>query len=178
MKRYFLFAVLALGISACGGGATEGETNENSNTQAAESQEMESEEMQSEQKEVPKEVTVKLYTVGETMQTMQYEPNKIEVPAGAEVTLILQNKAKSEAMIHNAVIIEAGKQSSVTDAALEAGPDQEYLPESGAIIAATKLANPGETVEVTFTAPEKKGTYQYICTYPGHTSMKGVMLVQ
>jgi hypothetical protein len=41
----------------------------------------------------------------------------------------------------------------------------------------TPLAKPGETSDVTFTAPEP-GTYPYICTVPGHyLMMKGVLTV-
>lgn len=124
------------------------------------------------------EVEVKLYTVGEDMKTMTFEPSRIEVPARATIHLVLMNNAKSEAMIHNAVVIFPGKQMEVVEAALKAGPEKEYIPETKEIIAHTSLAKPGETVKVTFQAPEKEGTYQYICTYPGHTRMKGVLIVR
>jgi uncharacterized cupredoxin-like copper-binding protein len=39
------------------------------------------------------------------------------------------------------------------------------------------LAKPGESSEVTFTAPEP-GKYPYICTVPGHyMMMKGVLTI-
>ena len=123
-------------------------------------------------------VTLNLTTTGETMTDMAYDPKRLSVPAGAEVTLILENKATAEAMIHNAVIIEAGKQAEVAEIGLAAGPDNGYVGESEFIIAATALANPGETVEIVFTAPSEPGTYQYICTYPGHTAMKGILMVK
>jgi azurin len=42
------------------------------------------------------------------------------------------------------------------------------------VIAHTPMAKPGETTEVTFTAPAA-GTYPFICTVPGHYMlMKGV----
>lgn len=179
MKRYFLLAILAVGFTACsegGSSSSKESTNEEEVTTGNAEQKVEEEkEMKA---ETPDEVTLELYTVGETMQTMQFEPTKLSVPAGAKVTLTLNNKASAEAMIHNAVIIKAGKQDAVIEAGLEAGPDMEYVPEHPAVVAATDLATPGETVEITFTAPEKKGTYQYICTYPGHSAMKGVLLVK
>jgi len=43
----------------------------------------------------------------------------------------------------------------------------------------TEVAKPGETVEVTFTAPEEPGAYTYLCTYPGHwATMQGTMRVE
>ena len=37
---------------------------------------------------------------------------------------------------------------------------------------------PGNSVEVTFTAPSTPGDYPYICTVPGHFyMMKGIMKV-
>lgn len=124
------------------------------------------------------EVEVSVDAIGETMTTMAYSPERIEVPAGSVVNLTLNNTAESAAMIHNLVVIKAGKQTEVSEAALAAGSSADYIPENENIIAATPLAQPGETVTVTFNAPDKPGTYQFICTYPGHTAMKGVFLVK
>ena len=48
------------------------------------------------------------------------------------------------------------------------------------VIAATDLAGGGETVEVTFTVPEEKGNYTYLCSFPGHFlgGMKRTLTVQ
>ncbi len=124
------------------------------------------------------EVTINLKAIGETMNEMAYEPAKLEVAAGSVVTLVLENTAKSEAMIHNVVIIKPGKQTEIAEAAMEVGAAADFVPENDNIIAATAMAKPGETVEVKFNAPAKAGTYQFICTYPGHTAMKGVFLVK
>lgn len=176
MKRFFLIILFPFLIAACGNNA---EPEATDGTEAVAEDTARNTEVVTQKASGLQEVTINLYTVGETMQTMTFEPGRLQVSPGAEVTLILMNKAKSEAMIHNAVIIEPGKQNEVVEAALEAGPDNEYVPEGNPyIIAATGLADPGETVEVTFTAPEETGTYQYICTYPGHTAMKGVLLVK
>ncbi len=180
MLRYILMIMLSFSLVACGGGGDEpadksdmkDDKRSEQKSPAAEKDDM------ADTKQTAKEVSLKLYTVGETMTTMAYEPAQLEVPAGAKVTLSLQNNAKSEAMIHNAVIIKAGKQSAVTELGMAAGPEKDYIPESDDIIAATKLVKPGESTEITFEAPLKKGTYQYICTYPGHTAMKGVLLVR
>ncbi len=179
MKRIFLTVVVAGSlIAGCSGGA-EGETEDKAMPEKeAASMGNEAEEAVPMKEEEVKEVALTIDAVGETMTTMAYAPKQVSVPAGALVTLTLNNTATAEAMIHNLVIIEAGKQTAVAEAALEAGNDNGYLPDASMYIAATSMANPGETVEVQFTAPEKKGTYQFICTYPGHTSMKGLFLVK
>ena len=57
-----------------------------------------------------------------------------------------------------------------------------YIPaaKKASILANTKLAGGGETVEVTFTAPTEPGEYTYICSFPGHVSggMKGTLTVR
>ncbi len=177
MKRIVLAVFTALLMVSCGGGGQENTTDkakkENPKTEQKETVTQEAPETSE-----PKEVSLTLTTTGETMTDMQYEPKRLTVPAGAKVKLTLINEASSEAMIHNAVFITVGAQVEVSQAGLEAGPDKGYVPENDKIIAATGLANPGETVELEFTAPTEAGTYQFICTYPGHTAMKGILLVQ
>jgi azurin len=175
MKRLSLAVIAMTFFAACSGPAEEpAEATESQGEEQTEAVEQEVEAVE----EAPKAVTLNLSTTGETMTEMAYEPNRLTAPAGAEVTIILENKATAAAMIHNAVIIEAGKQSEVAEDGLAAGPDNAYVGESEFIIAATPLANPGETVEVTFTAPSEPGTYQFICTYPGHTAMKGILMIK
>jgi azurin len=173
MKRIFLTMAIAAGLLwGCGGNETPSDSKDKTNSPAKEEKPMTQEEMKVE------EVSIEIATVGETMTEMAYSPKQISVPAGAEVTLTLNNQATAEAMIHNVVVIKAGQQTAVSEAALAAGKDANYLPDPSMYIAATSLANPGETVEVKFKAPSKKGTYQYICTYPGHTAMKGLLVVK
>jgi azurin len=48
------------------------------------------------------------------------------------------------------------------------------------VIAASKLAGNGETVDLDFTVPKAPGKYPYICTFPGHfvVGMKGTLIVK
>lgn len=165
-------------MAACGGGAGEGAANE-ADGQEMDSQQTEAPATEEAPEEVaPQSVTLELKTTGETMATMAYEPSRLEVPAGAEVTVNLDNTASAAGMIHNVVFIERGAQEEISTAALDAGKDAGFIPESSKIIAHSALAQPGEKVSVTFTAPSAAGTYQFICTYPGHTAMKGILLVK
>ncbi len=161
-------------FGACSGSAEEPDEAAKARTEETEATEQPAEAVE----EAPQSVTLNLTAIGETMMEMAFEPKRLSAPAGAEITLVLQNKAVAEGMIHNAVIIQAGKQTEVAENGLAAGPEKEYVGVSDYIIAATPLAKPGETVEITFTAPSEPGTYQYICTYPGHLAMKGILMIK
>lgn len=104
------------------------------------------------------------------------------VTAGEEVTIVFNNTATSAAMLHNVVVLDTMDDSviqQIGQAAIQAGPDKEYVPDDPSILAYTPVAKPGETVEVTFTAPEEPGRYRYLCTYPGHyVTMQGAMIVE
>jgi azurin len=83
-------------------------------------------------------------------------------------------------MKHNVVLLTTDEGSVVTrvgQAGTQAA-DNEYIPDDDAVLAATGLADPGETVSVTFTAPSEPGSYRYLCTFPGHyATMQGTMTV-
>ena len=111
--------------------------------------------------------TITLTPVG---NEMKFEQTELGVQAGETVRIVFENTATSPAMQHNVVVVTSHDViNRVGQAALSVGGD--YVPEDEAVIAATPLAQPGETVEVTFTAPETPGTYAYICTFPGHYMM-------
>ena len=113
---------------------------------------------------------------------MAFWETRFTVAPGQEVTLVFENTATRRAMIHNVVLLRTEEQAVVNrvgQAALAAGKDAAYLPDDEAIVAATELASPGETVAVTFTAPSEPGAYAYLCTFPGHyLTMQGTMHVE
>jgi len=86
------------------------------------------------------------------------------------------------AMSHNFVLLKDGVDVSEFAIAASRAKDNDYIPEDkkDEIIAYTDLAGGGETVTVTFTAPEKSGEYEYICTFPGHYQggMVGTLVVK
>ena len=53
---------------------------------------------------------------------------------------------------------------------VEAGQNLEFIPNNKNVIAASKLAYPGDSVKLEFNAPEP-GNYEFVCTYPGHAEM-------
>lgn len=122
---------------------------------------------------------VRVVTIRPVGNEMRYETTEFSVQAGQQVRIIFENTATSDAMHHNVIVLDSEDAiNRVGNSALEAGPAADYVPEDDAILAHTAMAAPGETVEVTFTAPDTPGDYPYICTYPGHFMlMQGSMTV-
>ncbi len=95
-----------------------------------------------------------------------FDKNKLTAKAGSEVVLTLNNVSKVNQ--HNWVLVQAGTKDAVGEAGTAAGPGNEWVPPGDdRVIAHTKLLDAGATGEVSFTAPAP-GTYQFVCTFPGH----------
>jgi azurin len=113
---------------------------------------------------------------------MQFDVKEIKVKAGQKVklTLIHSGKLAKAAMGHNFVLLKAGTDVAAFGSKAAAARETEYIPkaEAASVIAHTKLVGGGESDTITFTAP-KKGTYTYICSFPGHYAlMKGTFIVE
>ena len=120
---------------------------------------------------VPKQDTMKVAISGNDQ--MQYDISEIDVLEGQTVVLTLTHTGKMpvDAMGHNFVLLAKGTTVSVfAEEALKAKAT-DYIPEDQSnVIAHTKLGGGGESTTITFQAPEK-GTYDFICSFPGHYSM-------
>jgi azurin len=118
-------------------------------------------------------------TIESVGNELKFAQSEITVAAGSKVHLVFVNRATSEGMTHNVVFLR-GEESAIERvglAAISAGQD-EYIPKDDAILFHTPLAAPGETVELTFTAPGP-GVFFYTCTFPGHyVLMRGVLRVE
>lgn len=112
---------------------------------------------------------------------MQFDKNELRVKVGQKVTLVLTHNGQmdKDSMGHNFVLLKQGV--DVDQFALKAiqARDTEYIPEDkNEIIAYTSLIGGGESTSITFDAPEK-GTYDYICSFPGHYAlMRGKFIVE
>lgn len=118
-------------------------------------------------------------TLSSVANTMTFDKTALTVPAGAEVHLVLKNNATMSTLPHNWVLVKAGTEASVAAAGLKLGEPAGYFDvrDKDALVH-TPMAKPGESSEVTFTAPADPGAYPYICTVPGHyLMMKGVLTV-
>jgi azurin len=163
-----LAGTLALFLAACGGGDTS-----DAGSNAADSGESTTQQSG----EVDREIT--LQPQG---NQIAYATTELTAQAGETVRLVFENTADSPAMVHNVLLLNTNDEEviqRVGTASQAAGEAEGYVPDDDAIIAYTPLAQPGETVEMTFTAPEEPGEYTYLCTYPGHWAiMQGTLTVE
>jgi azurin len=117
--------------------------------------------------------------------TMKFSVTNIEAKPNEALTIRLKvvSAMQKIAMAHNFVLLKLGaKADTFANEAIMAGASKEYLPAArkADILASSKLIGGGETVDVSFKAPAKAGSYTYLCTFPGHfaTGMKGTLVVK
>ena len=113
---------------------------------------------------------------------MQFDTKELKAAAGKPITLTLKHVGKmpKEVMGHNLVILQEGTDEAAFTAKAVNAKDTDYIPasEKAAVIAHTKLLGGGEEDTIEFTI-DKKGTYNFLCTFPGHVAMmKGVLIVE
>ncbi len=124
---------------------------------------------------------VKVVEVGTVPERLLFTVTRIEVTPEQPVKLVFSNP---DATQHNLVIVQPGALEEVGMAANEMAKSPEgftkgFIPESPKILHATKLLNPTEEETLRFIAPKEKGTYPYLCTFPGHwLVMKGELVVK
>ncbi len=98
------------------------------------------------------------------------------------ITLTTRSSLPASAMAHNFLLLTMDADAQAFATAAAQAKDNDYVPAdmTDQIIAQTGMAAGGETTEVTFTAPEEPGEYEFICTFPGHFSagMKGILNVE
>ena len=112
---------------------------------------------------------------------MQFNTAEIKVAAGRTIKLNLKHVGKmpAEMMGHNFVLLAQGTDISAFSAAGVTAKDTDYIAASMAdkVIAKTKLLGGGESDAIEFKAPAA-GTYDFICTFPGHSGiMKGKLII-
>ena len=104
---------------------------------------------------------------------MKFDKTTIAAKPGETIRIVLKSAGTmpKTVMGHNFVLLKLGTDvAAFSTAAFNAR----------ATIANTKLAGPGESVEVTFKVPAKAGSYDYLCSFPGHSAvgMRGKLIVK
>ncbi len=160
MKQIVIILASALILTSCGG---EQKTDAAKETAPATEAPVEVKE------EAPASITLTI----EGNDEMKYNKDMFTVKAGQEVTLVLKHVGKMEkaAMGHNWTLLKRGV--DMAEFAVEAisANDNNYIPKgTNKVIAHTDMIGGGEETSITFKAPAA-GSYQFLCTFPGHYAM-------
>lgn len=118
-------------------------------------------------------ISVDVFIVHTVHEQLRFDTTRIEVQAGKQFEVLFEN---DDVMPHNFVIVPPGKHMEIGTAAMTMTPAQldkqgrAYLPKSfeKAILAATKLLDPGQKETLKLKAPSQPGEYEFVCTFPGH----------
>ncbi|MBX2872821.1 MAG: azurin [Saprospiraceae bacterium] len=178
MKHSIFFLLIALFAFACGGGEQSASGSESTSTPEAKT-------------ETPAEASTEAAapaSTGEVVEIvltgndqMQYDQVYLKVKAGSKVKLTLKHVGSmaKTVMGHNFVLLKKGTNMATFAQDAVAAKDNDYIPEgSDAVIASSKMLGGGEETTIEFDAPEK-GTYDYLCSFPGHYGvMKGKFVVE
>ena len=113
---------------------------------------------------------------------MLFNLKQMVVKEGDKVIVNFENigKMPKETMGHNFVLLKQNVDAAAFAAKALQAKSNEYIPEDEVdkIIVYSKLLGPGEKTTIEFTAPSK-GTYKYICSFPGHyVTMQGNLIVR
>ena len=120
-----------------------------------------------------KAVTVRQIVIGTIPGAMQYDTKEIKAKPGEILELTLKN---TDTMQHNLLMVMPGKMSEVGVAADKMGDTPEgkacqFVPDMPSVLSVMGLIDPGKSGSLFYVVPQKTGTYQYVCTVPGHWRM-------
>lgn len=117
----------------------------------------------------------------ETGNALQYVQKELRAKTGESVELLFENP---DIMPHNFVLVAQGSEERVSElsAKMVAEPDgyaRHYVPEMPEVLCHSRILEPGKKTTVYFKAPEEKGRYTFLCSFPGHSQlMRGVLIVE
>lgn len=133
-------------------------------------------------RKVLRDLRVNVFVIKAVPEQLRFDTKQLVVEAGKPFQVIFENP---DAMPHNIVFVQPGTLQAVAEAVQAQAPDKldsqgrAYVPEKDSrVLAATKLLEAGQKETLDLTAPEKEGTYEFVCTFPGHWAiMQGKLIV-
>ena len=125
---------------------------------------------------ISKEILIEL----SSSDNMLFDKKILYASSRQKITLTLTHTGKLDKKImgHNFVLLKKDVEvTAFAEKAMKARENQ-YIPEGSDVIAYTKLIGGGESDTITFDAPQK-GSYVYICSFPGHYGiMRGILIIK
>ena len=124
---------------------------------------------------------VAVLEVGVVPDVLAFDTKELRVRAGQQVRLTFRNPDHME---HNFVITMPGavaRVGALADqlAASPQGREMQYVPDTPDVVVHTPILGPAEEFTLEFVAPTAPGTYEFVCTIPGHWRvMRGVLVVE
>ncbi|RAP31765.1 hypothetical protein DID78_00380 [Candidatus Marinamargulisbacteria bacterium SCGC AG-343-D04] len=122
--------------------------------------------------------TITIQSTYNMNKDMIYDTPSFTVNPKQVISLTFKNSDPNPTMRHNIIILKPS--TNIVEFSTKAiAYSSDFIPKDKAIIAYTPLLSSGDSITIRFTAPEKKGEYPYLCTFPGHfTTMNGMMIVK
>lgn len=120
-------------------------------------------------------------TVAVIPDLLKFDVEELRVQAGQQVRLVFRN---TDHMEHNLVVTMPNAVDRIGPladqlAASPTGRAQHYVPDSPDVLVYTPILGPAEEFTLEFVAPTAPGTYEFVCTIPGHWRvMRGVLIVE
>ena len=178
MKKVILMASFVIALVSCGGSkeqtqdtATEATTTE----QPATAPEAPAAENATSPAQASNDVTI------EATDQMTFSLKEIKVKGGQKVKVTIKHTGTmaKDVMGHNFVLLKPGVDLAAFSQKAIKAKATNYVPDGDPdVIAHTKIVGGGESDTVEFDAPAP-GTYEFICSFPGHYSMmKGTFIVE
>jgi azurin len=122
-----------------------------------------------------------IYMEGNDQMRFTVETIKAKPGETLKIKLKTVSAIDKSQMAHNWVLLKKGTDAMNFVTKGLQHPDNEYIDPTltDKIIAKTDMLGDGEVDSVTFTVPDKKGEYLYVCTFRAHfqAGMKGKLIV-
>lgn len=122
----------------------------------------------------PTNITIK--GMGKNMAEMKFDLNKIVINKGKTIQMTLVNEGDNTVMTHNFVIVKNGTSEKVAIAGAQNKDNGYVAPYDENVVYASPIVEFGQTKTFEFTI-NQTGTYQFICSYPGHFKMMSGYLI-
>lgn len=112
---------------------------------------------------------------------LQYVQKQLTAKAGEKLMIVFKNP---DVVPHNWLLGKPGSLQKLGEKcnlmiADPQGLAKHYVPDSADVLAYTDMVNPQGEFIIHITAPQERGEYPYLCTFPGHWMvMNGVLTVE